>query len=113
MSTENKSKRTRSPAYPAIDLEEAISKAAALWAKINRHAAPLDTIITYWGYDKKSSSGYSVASALLKFGLLTDTGTGKNREVQLTPSAIKLVYEPDFKDEEFSKELVEAALKPK
>lgn len=111
--TDPKSKRTRSPGYPSIDLEEALTRAAALWKEANRHSVPIDVASTYWGYDAKSSAGYSVASALLKFGLVTDEGTGEKRQLKLTESAIKLVYEPDVGDPSYTSELKDAALRPK
>ncbi|PYJ58174.1 MAG: hypothetical protein DME24_17320 [Verrucomicrobia bacterium] len=110
---DEKSKRTRSPAYPYIDLEEAVAKVAVLWKQANRHSVPIDVAAKYWGYDGKSSVTYSVASALLKFGLVTDEGTGEQRQLKLSESAIKLVYEPDTTDPAYIKELRDAALRPK
>jgi hypothetical protein len=109
---EPKQKRTRSPAYPAIDLQTALSRASALWTKINRHAAPLDAIAGYWGYDKKSSKAMSEASAMIKFGLLTDEGIGANRTIKLTENGIKLSYNPDTNSEEHWEELKKVALSP-
>lgn len=113
MSEEPKSKRTRSPAYPAIDLEEAIAKAATLWQKINRHSASVDTVGGLWGYDKNSSAGGSVVSAMLKYGLLVDQGEKDKREVKLTEDAIRLTYNPDSASSEHQQDLKRAALLPK
>lgn len=113
MSEEAKSKRTRSPAYPAIDLEEAIAKAATLWEKNKRHAAVLETASEQWGYDKNSSTGVSVAAALLKYGLVSDEGSGDNRSVKLTEDAIRLTYNPDTNSTEYQQALKKAALMPK
>ena len=109
---EAKQKRTRSPAYPAIDLQTAIARASALWAKINRHAAPLDAIAGYWGYDKKSSKAMSEAAAMIKYGLLTDDGVGSNRTIKLTDSGIKLSYNPETDSQEYAEGLKRAALLP-
>ena len=109
---EAKQKRTRSPAYPAIDLQTAIGRASALWAKINRHPAPLDAIAGYWGYDKKSSTAISVASAMIKYGLLTDDGIGTNRTIKLTDAGIKLSYNPEKESPEYLDGLKRAALLP-
>jgi len=113
MSEESKSTRTRSPAYPAIDLEEAIARAATLWEKITRHAAPIDTLAGMWGYEKNSSATSSICSALLKFGLLRDQGEKGNREVSLTDEAIRLTYNPDSVSPEHQQALKRAALLPK
>lgn len=110
--SEAKQKRTRSPAYPAIDLQTAITRTSALWAKINRHAAPLDAIADYWGYDKKSSKAMSEASAMIKYGLLTDDGIGTNRTIKLTDSGIKLSYNPETDSQEYADGLKKAALSP-
>jgi hypothetical protein len=110
--TEAKQKRTRSPAYPAIDIQTALVRASALWTKINRHAAPLDAIAGYWGYDPKSSKAMSEASAMIKYGLLTDEGIGKNRTIKLTESGIKLSYNPDTNSPEYLEGLKNAALMP-
>jgi hypothetical protein len=107
-----KQKRTRSPAYPAIDLKTSLDRASALWSKVNRHAAPVDTIAAYWGYDKKSSRAISEASAMIKFGLLADDGIGLNRTVKLTESGIKLSYNPEKDSQEYMDGLKKAALLP-
>lgn len=110
--TKAKQKRTRSPAYPAIDLQTALARAAALWTKINRHAAPLDAIAGYWGYDPKSSKAMSEAAALIKYGLLSDDGIGSKRTIKLTESGIKLSYNPDINSPEYLDGLKNAALMP-
>jgi hypothetical protein len=110
--TKAKQKRTRSPAYPAIDLQTALGRAAALWSKINRHAAPLDAIAGYWGYDPKSSKAMSEAAALIKYGLLSDEGMGSKRTIKLTESGIKLSYNPDMNSSEYLEGLKKAALSP-
>jgi hypothetical protein len=109
---EAKQKRTRSPAYPAIDLQTAIARAATLWTKINRHAAPLDSIAGYWGYDAKSSKAMSEAAAMIKYGILSDEGIGSNRTIKLTESGIKLSYNPDKDSPDYSNGLKKAALLP-
>jgi hypothetical protein len=107
-----KAKRTRSPAYPAIGLEEAVQNAAIVWQKANRHPVSADSIGKFWGYDAKSSTGYSMASALKKFGLLIEKGSKEKRELQLSDAAIKLVYDPDRSSVEYSKALKASALTP-
>ncbi len=118
MSTEEKAtesqkqKRTRSPAYPAIDLKSAIGRAGVLWTKINRHSAPVDSIGGYWGYEKNSSKAISESSALIKYGLLKDDGNGVNRTIQLTDRGIKLSYNPDTDSPQYWEEVKKAALSP-
>lgn len=109
---EAKQKRTRSPAYPAIDLQTAIARAAVLWTKINRHAAPLDSIAAYWGYDPKSSKAMSEAAAMIKYGILSDEGIGSNRTIKLTDAGIKLSYNPDKDSADYLTGLKKTALLP-
>ena len=108
----DKQPRTRSPAYPAIDLEDAISKAIKVWEKANRHAVTVDVIGTYWGYDAKSSAGISASSAMKKYGLLVEEGSKDNRTVKLSELGIKLIYKPDLDSPEHKAALAEAALNP-
>jgi hypothetical protein len=55
----------------------------------------------------------SVASAMLKYGLLVDEGEGRNRQVKLTEDAIRLSYNPDKNSKEYQELLKKAALSPK
>jgi hypothetical protein len=110
--SETKRTRTRSPAYPAIDLQTALARASALWAKINRHATPLDTVASYWGYESKSSKAMSEVAAMIKYGLLSDDGIGAKRTIKLTDVGIKLSYNPDATSREYLNDLKKAALSP-
>ena len=110
--SETKRTRTRSPAYPAIDLQTALARASALWAKINRHATPVDAVAGYWGYEAKSSKAMSEVSAMIKYGLLGDDGIGASRTIKLTDIGIKLSYSPDTNSQEHWAELKKAALSP-
>lgn len=107
-----KQSRTRSPAYPAINLEDAIGKADAIWKKATRHAVPIDVVGTYWGYGSESSAGFSAASALKKYGLIIEEGSKEKRNVRLSELAIKLIYNPDVESPEYANALKEAALNP-
>ena len=107
-----KKQRTRSPAYPAIDLEQAIEKASILWKRASRHPVQADVVVTFWGYDKGSSSGLSALSALKKFGLVEDFGKGEGRQVKLTDLGISLVFNPDVNSETYTSKLKQAALLP-
>ncbi len=110
--TTSKKPRTRSPAYPAIDLKEALEKTETLWDRLTRHWGAADTVVTFWGYDKGSSSGYSALSALMKFGLLEDRGSGDKREVRLSDMGLKLVVNADKFSSEHRELLRKAALLP-
>jgi hypothetical protein len=107
-----KSRRTRSPAYPAIDLEEALQKATVLWDKVKRHLVNVNDAVKFWGYEASSSSGHSAVSALKKYGLVQEEGSGEARQVRLTDFGIGLVFNSDPNSPDFREGLKEAALRP-
>jgi hypothetical protein len=107
-----KKPRTRSPAYPAIDLEEAIEKTKILWQRASRHAVQPDVAVTFWGYDSESSAGYSALSALKKFGLIEDSGSGNKRTVRVSDLGISLAYDVGTDPADLAASLKEAALRP-
>src|SRR5688572_16075116 len=86
-------KKHRSPAYPFVGLGKAVERAKALYAAEKRHAAPLNAVVTHWGYGGKSSGGLQTVSALKQFGFLVDTGSGDDRKVQLTDLAFKILLD--------------------
>lgn len=105
-------KRVRSPAYPGIDLEEAIQRAEVIRQQENKNEAPVDAILSHWGYNPKSGTGLVVLSALLKFGLIADSGSGANRKARLTPLALKILLDDRPESEDRLAALREAALLP-
>jgi hypothetical protein len=108
---ERRKPKGRSPSYPGIGLGEAVEKAAVLYQKEGRHAAPTDVITTHWGYKPKTGPGLVAVAALKKFGLLEDEGGNGSRRARLTPLALSIVLdEPDSPERQ---QLVrEAALTP-
>jgi hypothetical protein len=104
--------RHRSPAYPAISIEEAIRKAEDLYREEQFNFTPVEVILKHWGYSKGSGSGLLVLSALLKYGLLIDEGTSSKRKAKLTELAKKIIKDerPDSQDRLDA--IREAALKP-
>lgn len=100
--------RHRSPSYPGIGLADAIERARAIYLKERMNTTPVDVINLHWGYRKDSSNGGVVTSALIKFGLLADQGTGANRAVHLTEVARRII----LGSEDRSSLIREAALAP-
>jgi hypothetical protein len=107
-----KGKRLRSPSYPAISLEDAIERAKLFWDHEKRHPAPIDAAAKDWNYDVKSSAVPLAIAALRKYGLLEDVGaSGKQRQVKLTDSALKIILDEESNPERQS-EIKAAALRP-
>ena len=57
-SSADKKKRTRSPAYPFINLETALRRAKEFYEEQQQHAAPVKVAAKLWGYEERSSGGY-------------------------------------------------------
>lgn len=66
--------RVRSPNYPQLDLAEAVSRIAQVFAKDHKHAAPKEVIVQHLGYSGLNGASLSALSALEKYGLLDRDG---------------------------------------
>ncbi|MBI5576385.1 MAG: hypothetical protein HY896_08475 [Deltaproteobacteria bacterium] len=106
----HKKKRERSPGYPGIGLKDAIERARTLYFKEGKHAAPVQAVLSHWGYASKSGTGFLALAALKKFNLIEDEGAGAGRKVKLTNLAIKIIHNPN--EIERTQATQEAALAP-
>ncbi|HEX8095412.1 hypothetical protein [Jatrophihabitans sp.] len=101
----------RSPSYPGITLGNAIKRAQKLYEKEKLHPTPIGVVAKHWGFKSNNTGPASVTyAALIKYGLLSDEGTGDNRQAKLTDLAVKILLSPD--EAERAAALKEAALKP-
>ena len=110
-----KKSRLRSPAYPAMALEEAIEKVRLLYNAEGhgRHPIPATSIAKHWGYSsEKTSQSLTGISALKQFGLLEEIPDAEPRELKLTPTSHVIIVHPPQSFERTSA-IKEAALKPK
>lgn len=107
----DKKLRTRSPAFPFINLETAVRRAKEFYDQQQHHSAPVKVAAKLWGYEEKSSGGLQTTAAMVSFGLLGDVGTGFHRRVTLSPLALKILLNPDAIDKEHA--IKQAALTPK
>ena len=85
----------RSPSYPAFDLETSIKRAQELYAAEGRNPAPIETAVKHWGYKAPSGRTNLLVSALKKFGLIVDSGSGKSRVIQVSDAALRIVEHPE------------------
>lgn len=75
-SAAERSRKGRSPNYPAISLPDAISRAELVYKKEHTHPAPPEVIAKAMGYSGLSGKSLTVVSALKKYGLLEETDSG-------------------------------------
>lgn len=102
----------RSPSYPVVDLEAAISLAGKLREYLPAcKPMPVAVALTKMGYTAKSGGGFQRLAAMKKFGLIDDKGSKDQRAVWVTERARLILLDSD--DSPNRKALVrEAALKP-
>ena len=108
-----KTARTRSPAYPGINLETAIKRALELYAQDRMNAVPIAIAVKRWGFKEKSSGGLVAIAALKSFGLIKDSGSGKDRKLQLTEEARRILLDQREESPERVAAIKQAALRPK
>lgn len=108
-----KKERNRSPAYPAFDLRAAIEKLGLFHQRNGFTPAYAHLAIKDMDHKPTSSSGLRALAALLAYGLLQDTGSGKERKVTVSPRGKVILIAPPDREEHRRKAIQEAALAPK
>lgn len=91
----HKRPKGRSPAYPSIGLGKAVQRADQVYAKEKQYAVSTSVIPGLWGYSSLNGPAAQQLSALLKFGLMSDEGTGNERTVKVTDLAVQILSHPD------------------
>ena len=113
-SADSRKARTRSPAYPSIDLRTAVERAGVLWREEGRHPTAVNVAMTHWGYKAESSTGFQTVAALKKFNLVeSEGGTGEDRLIKLSPVALTILLEDAAPPAERQAALRTAALGPR
>lgn len=107
-----KKKRFRSPAYPAIDLAKAVERTAALMKLAHHHQVGVSVVLQAWDMDSDAGPVWRYLAALIQYGLVTDTGTGKARKFQVTDVARRIVQDNDPNSSKRKDALKTAALSP-
>jgi hypothetical protein len=74
MSRSAAARKSRSPNYPAISLEEAVQRLKAIYDKQQRYPASRETFAQLMGYGGLHGASATVVSALSKYGLLEGQG---------------------------------------
>lgn len=102
--------RVRSPSFPFISLEKALTRARLMEEHHKTFATPRSTLARTWGLKDTSSSFLQTVSALKAFGFIEDEGTGEDRRFRLTELAQRILL--DAREELRDAALKEAATKP-
>lgn len=90
-----KQKKFRSPPYPMFDLAKAVERIEALYEKAHHHQVGATVLAEAWGMKSGDGKVWRAAAALIQFGLLNDSGTGKTRKFQATDIAKRIVLDQD------------------
>lgn len=91
MSDEDINKRDRSPSFPYITLTLAVQRIEALYRSARGNAVRLSDAADDWGLSPTSSSTLRNAAALGAYGFLDDEGSGPDKRVRLTESAMRIL----------------------
>lgn len=73
----------RSPPFPFISLDRAIQRTQELHDYSKGHAIRVQTAMTAWKYNPKSSGGLQTVGALKGYGLIVDIGIGDEKRFKL------------------------------
>lgn len=105
----------RGPAYPYVNLEEAISLVKKMYDYAKRSSAPVDSVMKdAWKYSPTSSSSVKMIAALKYYGLIEELQSkdGSNKTIKITDRAYRILIDsPDSADRK--KAVREAALSPR
>lgn len=104
---------SRGPAYPFINLERAIERAAMIAEKgAARQKMPPETFYRLWNFGAKSSGARQTMAALNYYDLVEYVGRGVDRKVQLTELALRIVLDKQPNSAARKEAIKKAALEP-
>lgn len=110
---ENGKKKERSPGYPGISLQTAITRAKQLHDVEKQTPASVSVAANDWGMKPTSSSTLITIAALKGYGLVSETGVGDNRKIQVTDAARRIILDERPDSAERVALIKAAALSPK
>ena len=109
---QRKRSRTRSPNFPAIDLETAVQRVQELYSQEGHHKVPYHVAVKHWKYTPKSSAAMQTVGALNAFGLIEVEGKGQDRQVWLSPLGRNIIEDKRENSSDRAKAIQDAALSP-
>lgn len=104
--------RHRSPNYPAISLERAISFAQTLYEKFKQSPIAYEVAARGLNYSPTSSVGMQIMASISYYGLIDVEGSGKNKRVKLSDFAFKIIVDKRTVSPERDTAIKQAALNP-
>ena len=111
MDEPEKIKRSRSPAVPSISLEKAVEKMRVFEAAYKVHPARIANAAKVWQTSESSSGFIQLLAALAGYDLADIEGTGVERKIQVSKTAITILKDSRFGAADAAKK--RAALAPK
>jgi hypothetical protein len=107
--SEQKAKKHRSPGFPIISIDDAITRLRVIFQHDKRAYTTADTILSHLGYRGTARSGTAgrVVSALRQYGLLDENGG----QYRVSDTGFKILHLPEDSDERANL-IREAALNP-
>jgi hypothetical protein len=103
----------RGPAYPYIPLSKAIERIEVI-REANMARVPVAPLAYYkaWGFAGENGNARQTLAALNHFGLVEYVGRGKDRQIKLSPLALRVVFDRVPDSPERAQAIREAALMP-
>jgi hypothetical protein len=105
-------KRFRSPAYPSVSLPRAIERSRQLYENAAQHSVGVKVLSDSWGLKETNGGVWSIAAALLYFGLLEDEGVADKRKFRLTDISLRIIKDSDPNSVKRKEAIQKAAINP-
>lgn len=104
---------SRGPSYPSLTLEKALQRAQQIADRgAARNKLPPETFYKIWEYGAKSSGARQTMAALNAYGLVEYIGKGKDRRVELTDLARRIILDKRPNSPDRAQHIQRAALEP-
>jgi hypothetical protein len=104
----------RSPAYPGINLMQAIQRTRDFYTAEHKNAASFNAAAAHWGFTTiKSSAALVTAAAVKSFGLMDEVESTSGRSFKVSPLGLRIVADNRPESSERDAAIREAALRPK
>lgn len=83
--------RNRSPNHPMVSLRRAVDLATELHGEYGTHKIPVGSVHLKWKYKEHSGKGNQCVAALKAYGLISTHGQGRDRKIEVTSAADRII----------------------